>query len=59
MVKYLSANAGDTRDVGLVPWSGKFLEGRSDKPIQYSCLENYMDRGALWATVHRVKKSQT
>ena len=34
MVKYLPANAGDTRDVGLIPWSGKFLEGGNDNPLQ-------------------------
>ena len=36
-----------------------FLEGNSNTPLQYSCLENPMDRGALWATVHRATESDT
>ena len=59
MVKNLSANSGDTRDVGLIPRSGRFPGGGNDSPLQYSCLENFMDRGAWWATVHGVSKSRT
>ena len=57
MVKNLSANAGDIRDVGLIPGSGRFPGGGQDNALQYSCLENPMDRGAMWATVHRVAES--
>ena len=56
-VKNSSANAGDKRDMGLVPGSGiSFGEINGNSP-QYSCLDNSMDRGAYWATVHRVAKS--
>ena len=41
-------------DLGLIPRSGRFLEEGNDNPVQYSCLENSMDRGAWWATVRRV-----
>ena len=54
MIKNLPANARDTRDVGLIPGSGKSPGGGHDNPLQYSCLENAMDRGAWWATVHGV-----
>ena len=50
MVKNPSANAGDIRDMGSIPGS----EGGHGNPFQYSCLENPMDRGAWWATVHGV-----
>ena len=54
MVKNLACNAGDT---GLIPGSGSSPgEGNGD-PLQYSCLENPMDRGAWWATVHGGAKS--
>ena len=43
MVKNLPANAGDVRDVGLIPGSGRSSGGRYDNPLQYSCLENPMD----------------
>ena len=59
VVKNPSANAGDIRDAGSIPGSGKFPEGGHGNPLQYSCLENPMDRGAWRATVHRVAKSQT
>ena len=49
-----SANAGDMRDTGLIPVSRRSPGGGHDNPLQYSCLENSMDRGARWATVHRV-----
>ena len=54
VVKNLPANAGDGRDAGSIPESGRFPGGGHGNPLQYSCLENPMDRGALWATVHRV-----
>ena len=53
-----AANAGDKRDVGLIPGSGRSLENMARIP-QYSFLENPMDRGAWQATVHRVAKRQT
>ena len=59
MVKTLPANAGDMKDPGLIPGSGKSPGGGYGNPLQYSCLENPKDRGAWWATVHRVAKSQT
>ena len=49
----------ETRDVGSVPGSGRSLGGGNGSPLQYSCLEIPMDRGAWRAIVHRVKKSQT
>ena len=55
----LPANAGDKRDVGLIPGWGRSPRGTHGNPLQYSCLENAMDRGAWWATVHGVTKSQT
>ena len=54
VVKKLSANAGDIRDVFLTPGSGKSPGGGYGKLLQYSCLRNPMDRGAWQATVHRV-----
>ena len=54
MVKSLSTIAANTRDVGSIPGLGKFPGGRHGDPLQYSCLENSMDREAWWATVHRV-----
>ena len=51
VVKNLLAKAGDTRDVGSVPGSGRSHGGGHGNPLQYSCLENPMDRGAWWATV--------
>ena len=59
MVKNLPANAGDTRDVGLIPESGRSPGGGNGNPLQHSCLGNSMDRGAWWATVQGVTKSQT
>ena len=59
VVKNLPANAGDIRDMGSIPGSGRSSgEGRGNL-LHYSCLENPMDRGAWWATVHGVAKSQT
>ena len=58
-VKTSPANAGDTRDAGLIHGSGRLPQKGNDNPFQYSCLENSMDRGAWWAAVHRVVKSRT
>ena len=59
VVKNLAANVGDIRDSGSVPGSGKPRGGGHGNPLQYSCLENPMDRGAWWATVPGVVKSWT
>ena len=58
MVKKPPANVEDIRDVGLIPELGRSPGGGHGNPLQYSCLENPMDRGAQWATVHRVTKSR-
>ena len=59
VIKNAPTNAGDIRDVGSIPGSGRFPgEGNGD-PLQYSCMENLMDSGAWWATVPGVAKSQT
>ena len=58
-VKKLPATAGDIKDVDLIPGSGRSLGGGFGDPLQYSCQENPMDRGAWQATVHGVSKSQT
>ena len=59
VVKNLPANAGDTGDAGLIPESGRSPGERNGNPLQYSCLENPMDHGAWWATVHGAAKSRT
>ena len=59
MVKNPPANAGDPRDVGSIPGSGRSPGEGYGNPLQYSCPENPMDRGIWQATVHRVAKSQT
>ena len=59
VVKNLPTNAGDSRDVGSIPGSGRSLGGRHDNPLQYSHLEHPMDRGTWWTTVHWVAESQT
>ena len=59
VVKNLPANAVDTRNSGLIPESGRFPRGGNGYPLQYSCLENFMDRRAWQAMVHGVAKSQT
>ena len=56
IVKNPPASVGD---LGLIPWLGRYPGGGNGHPFQYSCLENPMDRGPLWATVHGVTKSQT
>jgi len=58
MAKNLPANAGDSRDVDLIPGSGRFSRGINDNPLQYSCLENPTNRGAWRVTVHGVTKSR-
>ena len=57
MVKNSPAS-GDIGDMGVIPGSGRSPGGGRDNPLQYPCLENPMDRGAWWATVLRVAKSQ-
>ena len=59
VVKNPPATAGDTRDTGSIPRSGRSPGGGHSNPLHYSCLENPMDRGAWRATVHRVTKNQT
>ena len=59
VVKSPSANAGDVRDAGSIPGLGRSTGGGHGNPLQYSCLENPIDRGARRAPVHRVTKSQT
>ena len=57
VVKNLPASAGDTGDIGSIPGLGGFPGGGNGNPLQYSCLENPMDRGDWQSTVHRVSKS--
>ena len=59
MVKNLPANAGDIRDTCSIPELGRSPGEGNGNPIQYSCLENPMDRGSWWASVHGVAKSRT
>ena len=59
VVKKPPANAGDRRDTGLIPGSGRSPGEGNGNPFQYSCLENFMDRGAWWATIHRVTNNWT
>ena len=54
VVKNTPANAGDIRDMYSIPWSGRSPRGGHGNPLQYSCLENPMDRRAGWAAGHRV-----
>ena len=56
---YLPTSAEAIKDTGLIPESERSPGGGHGNPFQYSCLENPMDRGAWWAIVHRVAKSQT
>ena len=58
MVKNLPASAGDARDTGSIPGSGRSHGEGNGNPLQYSCLENPMDRGAWWVIVHGVANSQ-
>ena len=59
VVKNLPANAGDERDLGSTPESGRSPAGGHGNPLQYSCLENPMDRGAWRATVYKFEKADT
>ena len=59
VVKNLTANAGDITDEGSIPGSGRSPEGGHGNPLQYSCLENPMDRGAWRATVYSVYRLYT
>ena len=63
VVKKLPANAGDTRDsgstAGSIPGLGRYPGRGNGNPLQYSCLENSMDRGAWQVIVHGLAKSQT
>ena len=59
MVKNLLVNAGDAGDTGSILRWGRSRGAGHGNPLQYSCLENSMDRGAWPATIHRVEKSQT
>ena len=59
VVKNLPTSAEDARDVGLIPGSGRSPGEGNGNPLQNSCLENPMDRGAWWATVHGVAKGWT
>ena len=59
VVKNLPTNAGDIKDVGSIPGLGRFPGRGHGNPLQYSCLENAMDRGAWQATVHGIAKSWT
>ena len=57
--KNLPANAGDVRDAGSIPGSGRSPGGRYSNPLQYACLENPMDRGVWQATFHGITKRWT
>ena len=57
VVKSPPANAGDARDAGLIPESGRTPGVGNGNPFQYSCLKNSIDRGAWWTIVHGVAKS--
>ena len=59
VVKELPANAGDVRDAGSIPGLGRSPRGGHGNALQYSCLENPVDRGAWCAAVHQVTKSRT
>ena len=56
MVKNLPARAGGARDASLTPGLGRSPGGVNDNPLQYSCLGNPLNRGALWAPVHGVAR---
>ena len=59
VVKNLPANSGDLKDRGSIPGWERSPGGGHSNPLQCSCLENLIDRGACWATVQRVTKSWT
>ena len=56
VVKNLPANAGDIRDLGSIPGSGRSPGGGHGNPLQHSSPENPMDRGAWWSVVHGVEQ---
>ena len=59
VVKNQPASTEDLRDMGSIPGWGRSPGGEHGNPLQCSCLENPMDKGAWWAMVHRVMKSKT
>ena len=59
VVKNPPANAGDARDMGLIPGLGQSPGVGNGTPLQYSCLDNFMSRGAWWATVRGAAKRRT
>ena len=59
VVKNPHANGGDAGDVDSNPGSGRSPERENGNPLQYSCLKNFMDRIAWWATIYSVTKRQT
>ena len=59
VVKNLASNAGDMRDVSLIPGLGRYPAGGHDNPLQYSCLGRPKNREAWQTTVHKVTKSWT
>ena len=59
LVKNPPGNAGDARDMGLIPGQGRSPGVDNGNSLQYSCLESSMDRGAWWATIHGRAKSWT
>ena len=59
MVKNLSVNAEDAGDAGSIPGLGRSPGGGHGNPLQYSCLENPMERETWWTTVHGVAKNWT
>ena len=59
LVKNLPATVGDTTGMGSIPGLGRYPGVGNGNPLQYSCPENHMDRGAWWAMVHGVAESDT
>ena len=59
MAQMVKASASDAKDPGSIPGSGRSPGEGNGNPLQYSCLENPMDGGAWWTTVHGVAKSRT
>ena len=59
VIKNQTASAGDERDGASIPWSERSPGVGNGNPVQYSCLEHFMERGAWRAPVHGVRKSRT